>query len=332
MRHESRAIAVFSVLLLVSCGSGDQDDGSGTDTGSAARGGTGGASTGGPRAGSTAGNGGSSAAGSSAGGGECASGAGSGGNGAPLLQCNAIGPGSCSECIGEKCCDLLEQCAVDADCACMATCIGSESLRGVDGCLDTCGVSGSPRGFIPLAECVATTCPDSDECSVPSNFMPPPAGDAPGPMSNAGIGSGTLADCSFDAGLAYDPNGSVLQLESADSAVCVRLERRNEGRGSLANTQWTLLEMRVGPPGEVVLIDDPSSACWYSSHHNFNDWAHASSGTRRYDLKLALADHGAMPTYTLHVFEDAALNTASCPASADGACPIGEPIELFHAP
>jgi len=44
--------------------------------------------------------------------------------------------------------------------------------------------------------------------------------------------------------------------------------------------------MRVGPLGEVVLIDNPADVCWYSSHHNFNDWAHAWSGSRHYEVRV----------------------------------------------
>jgi hypothetical protein len=123
-----------------------------------------------------------------------------------------------------------------------------------------------------------------------------------------------------------------LQLETADKSVCVRIERRNDGPGSLANTEFTLLGMHVGPLGEVARIDDPSAICWYSSHHNFNDWAHAWSGSRHYDLKMARADHGIAPTYTLHVFEGGPLSGGMCAPAADGDCPIGSPIELLPVP
>lgn len=324
MAHVKIAAVWLCALWICSCSSSGDGDGSAGDA----------SGTGGAQAGTGAADASTDADGSVAGAGgssndECDDPAESADGGAPLLQCNAIGAGACSECMGEKCCDLLELCAVDADCACMAMCIGSSSLTGVDACLGTCDVSGSPPGFADLAGCVAVTCPDGDECSAPANFMPPPSAEPTGSGSGSSIGSGRLADCSFDAGLSYDPDGPVLQLQSADQDVCVRIERRNDGPGSLANTSWTLINMRVGPLGEVALIDQPSDICWYSSHHNFNDWMHAWSGSRRYDLKMARANHGIAPTYALHVFAQGPLDAAACAPTADGACPIGSEIELF---
>ena len=254
-----------------------------------------------------------------------------GGGGTPTLSCTGLG-GSCGSCVGEKCCDLLLACSTDADCACMAQCVGGGGLGATSSCLGSCGVSGSPPGFAALAQCVATTCPDGDECSAPAGYAPPPDVAPTGAGSSLGIGSGTLADCSFDLGLPYVATGEVLQLQSADGSICARVERRNDGPGSLANTSFTLLDLRVGPLGEVAHISDPSAVCWYSSHHNFNDWAHASSGSRHYDLKAAMANHGMPTTYTLYVFEGGPLTPGSCGATSDGYCPIGEPIELFPVP
>lgn len=281
--------------------------------------------------GTTAGAGGASAsAGEGAGGGSASGGScgdDSTGGGMPAVSCGELG-GICGECIQEKCCELAELCTVDADCTCMATCIGTESLSGIQGCLGSCGLTGSPVGFADFANCAATTCPDGDECSAPSEFQPPADVMPPGPASNAGIGSGALADCSFGAA---DATGAVLQLQNSDGSVCVRIERRDDGPGSMANTSWTLLSMRVGPLGEVVLVDDPSDLCWYSSHHNFNDWAHAWRGSRHYDVKTSLADHGATPTYALHVFEAGPLAPDSCAPIAEGTCPIAT-IDLVPAP
>jgi hypothetical protein len=362
MRNRSVRWVLLSLVLAAACGG--SDDGGG-DLGAGAGGGRGGdgpgpggaggsrATTsggGGDEAGAGAGSAGSGGAGVSAGdgagsgsagvsagdGGASAASCGDEGNaqggtggGEPTLACGELG-GVCGECLQEKCCELAELCSVDADCACMATCIATQSLAATEGCLDGCGLTGSPMGFADFAQCAATTCPDGDECSVPSGFEPPPAVTPPpaGGGSGADIGSGTLADCSFGAA---DPSGEVLQLQSADGEVCVRVERRNDGPGSLENTSWTLLEMRVGPLGEVALIDDPSELCWYSSHHNFNDWAHAWSGTRHYDLKTSLADHGATPTYTLHVFGAGPLAAGSCSPVAEGSCPIAV-LELVPAP
>jgi hypothetical protein len=247
---------------------------------------------------------------------------------APIFRCGEL-PGACGECIAEKCCELAELCSADADCACMAMCIAAQSLAGVDGCLGSCGVDGSPPGFAALATCVAPTCPDGDECSAPAGFAPPPELEPSCQSSSTELGSGTLADCSFDDSLAYDPDGAILQLESVDGSICARIERRDDGMGSMANIQFTLISILVGPLGEVVQLDDPADVCWYSSHHNFNDWAHAWSGSRHYDLKMARADHGVAPTYSLQVFEQGPLEGASCPALAEGSCQIGDTIELF---
>jgi len=231
----------------------------------------------------------------------------------------ALGCGSggneCAACIDEKCSDLLAVCNGDADCACVASCTGDNGIPGIDACLATCGLSERPAGFAALEVCVATACPDTeDECSTPSDYQPPDALTCDG--TGGGIGSGSLADCSFDTGLAFDPDGAVLQLESADHSVCLRLERRDDGPGSLANIQWTLLDVRVGPTGEVALVDDAAAICWYSSHHNFRDIAHAWTGTRHYE----------------YVFEQGPIDAATCSASIadfeDSVC-IEGPIELF---
>lgn len=248
---------------------------------------------------------------------------------APAVACRSIDRGSCSGCLGEKCCDLLRLCAAHADCLCMAKCVGRSSLTGVTGCLRTCGVSGSPPGFVPLVECLAVACPDEDECSTPPGFKAPPAARSAGAPSGGPIGAGTLRDCGFDSRLPFDARGAVLQLESADKRVCVRLERRKDGPGSLANTSFTLLSMVVGPLGEVALIKNPTALCWYSSHHNFRDWAHAWTGTRHYDLEMREMGHRGRRTYTLHTFEAGPLRPGICVPTADGGCPIGRPIELL---
>jgi hypothetical protein len=234
--------------------------------------------------------------------------------------------------MAENACDqFMFKCALDADCVCMAECVGEAGLVGTDDCLNTCNLTGSPSGFFELAADVAVMCPDGDECSVPAGYEPPPRIEPEPAPSNASIGGGDLADCSFDSGLTYDPNGEILQLESADADVCVRIDRRNDGNGSNANTSWTLLDMMVGPLGEVCHAAEPADVCWYSSHHNFADWAHVWCGNRRYDLIVAMADHGAAPTYLLHVFEGQPLG-GICAPTADGVCPIGTPIELFPTP
>jgi hypothetical protein len=168
----------------------------------------------------------------------------------------------------------------------------------------------------------ASALPDSAE--LPDSVAPGADGSELPPIG------GDLPDCSFDRGLPFDPAGTVLQLESADQSICVRLERRNDGAGSLANVTWTLIDIRVGPLGAVAHVDDPAALCWYSSHHNFLDWAHTWTGTVHYDLKVKLDGHDGPRTYTLYVFAQGPIDpTASCSPLADGSEPIGDPIELF---
>jgi|GEM_PF-5291683 len=138
---------------------------------------------------------------------------------------------------------------------------------------------------------------------------------------------GGLADCSFDDALPFDPLGEVLQLESTNKDVCVRLERRDDGPGSMANTQWTLLDVRIGPIGSVAHVDDEASLCWYSSHHNFTDWAHTWTGERHYDVKLRHEGHDGVRTYELHTFAQGPLGNACAPL-AEGTEPVGDPIAL----
>ncbi|MDH5672894.1 MAG: hypothetical protein OEZ06_12140 [Myxococcales bacterium] len=249
-------------------------------------------------------------------------------SGPSQLSCSPPPAGACGQCQCEKCPELMQLCGLDPDCTCMATCVASSGLGAVDTCLDSCGVSGSPPGFANLVNCVGPACPDSDECSKPAGFAPPPDIVATG-SSGGGIGSGDLPECSFDAGLYFDPLGEVLQLESADTQVCVRLERRNDGAGTMANTAYTLLDMRVGPLGEVVHIAEPHNICWHSSHHNFGDWAHAWSGARHYDVKVHQSDHGGPRSYALLSYEQGPLEASTCAPASEGFCPVGDAIELF---
>ena len=244
--------------------------------------------------------------------------------------CGGGGGGSaCAECLSEKCDDLVAYCGDDPGCLCMVDCTGAEGIPGIEGCLITCDLTERPAAFLAIEECTAVACPDSgDECATPSDWTPP-GSDVTCEGSNAGIGGGALADCSFDPDLPFDPDGAILQLESADQSVCVRLERRDDGAGSLANTNWTLIDIRVGPVGEVALVDDSAEHCWYSSHHNFRDWAHGWTGTRHFDLLLHEDGHGGDRTYELYVFEQGPLDSGSCAPSAEGSMCIDGPIELL---
>lgn len=252
--------------------------------------------------------------------------------GPPLAQCAQLS-GTCGGCMRGNICDqFTAKCAPNADCVCMAQCIAGSGLGGVTGCLGSCGLQGSPPGFSEMAKVLAVMCPDTDECSAPAAFTPPPDSTPPPAPSGGSIGGGTLPDCSFDPGLRYDPNGSILQLESSDGSICVRIDRRNDGAGALANTSFTLLDMIVGPLGQACHTSDPSTLGWYSSHHNFDDWAHSWCGNRHYDVSVALSGHGAMPTYKLHVFEGAPIAGGACPPGPDGTCPISAPIDLVPVP
>ncbi len=236
---------------------------------------------------------------------------------------------TCGDCRDEKCADLVAICDRDPDCECMERCLGDKGVPGVEGCLESCGLTERPADFIPVEECVAIACPDGDECSTPADYVPPeiPSTDDTSALQTHG-GGGSLADCGFDDGLTFDPEGSTLQLESLDGRVCARLARRDDGPGSLANTQWTLLEMQVGPLGGVSLVESADDLCWYSSHHNFFDWAHAWDGSVHYDLKLKEDDHGGPRTYALTPYEQGPVDPASCAVTTDGTTPIGEPITM----
>jgi hypothetical protein len=238
---------------------------------------------------------------------------------------------TCGDCRDEKCKDLVDYCVEDANCKCMSDCLGDKGMPGIDACLDKCGLEERPPAFVPLEQCVAVACPDKgDECSTPADYKPPEVEIPDAGVSDAGIGSGDLDDCAFDPDLAFDPKGEVLQLESADQSVCVRLERRNEGAGSLANTEYTLTDVWLGPLGEVAHVDDTSQLCYYSSHHNFKDWAHVWTGTRHHDIAIALDGHGGDRTYELHTAEAGPLDgSLPCPPLSDGVGPIGYPIPLF---
>ena len=236
---------------------------------------------------------------------------------------------TCGDCVKEKCQDLVDICDVDPDCACMVDCLGRKGIPGVERCLDTCGLAERPRDFIAVEECVAVTCPDTDECSTPAGYEPPLIPSTDDTSALEGHGGGALADCGFDDGLAFDPDGATLQLESQNGNVCARISRRNEGPGSLANTEWTLLEMQVGPLGGVSLVDTEADLCWFSSHHNFFAWAHVGDGTVHYDLKLKEDAHGGARTYALFPYEQGPLEAGTCPVTTDGTTPIGEPITMY---
>lgn len=233
----------------------------------------------------------------------------------------------CALCVEEKCHDLAALCDADADCACVNECFGAAGGGGVDGCVAQCGLDERPARFFDVEECAAGACPDAeDECATPAGYQPPDDGSVL--STSEPIGGGELADCALDDAAPFDPTGELLQLQSLDGAVCVRLERSNDGPGESANTAWTLLRARLGPLGAVADVAAAADLCWYSSHHNFSDWAHVWTGTRRHALHVEELGHGGTRTFTLHTFADGPLETP-CAATAEGSEPIGAPLRLF---
>ncbi|OGQ10431.1 MAG: hypothetical protein A2138_08295 [Deltaproteobacteria bacterium RBG_16_71_12] len=233
----------------------------------------------------------------------------------------------CAACVQEKCSELSARCSADADCACVEQCFGAAGVPGIDACIEGCGLAARPALFFDVEECAAAACPDAeDECATPAGYQPPDDGTVL--TTTAPIGGGSLADCGLDDTLPFDPASSIIQLQSIDGSVCVRLERRDDGPGDAANTAWTLLRARLGPLGSVADVDDAAALCWYSSHHNFADWAHVWTGTRRHDVHLEVFGWGGLRSYALHTFEQGPLD-AACSPTADGITPVGAPLALF---
>lgn len=235
----------------------------------------------------------------------------------------------CAECIDEKCADLFPFCHEYAECECMEACLRKEGMGEIETCLATLGLEYRPIGFAQLEECVAYSCPDSDECSTPNDWTPPDAEIECDGTGTGSLGSGNEADCGFDLGLEFDPEGEVLQLLSADGDFCVRIERTSDGAGTLENVTWTLNKIQVGPLGEVATVNATDEFCWYSSHHNFQDWAHVWTGSRRYDLGLKEDGHGGPRRYHLYVFEEGPVNPDECGPTAFGSVCIEGPIALY---
>ena len=236
-------------------------------------------------------------------------------------------PPACAVCRDEKCSGVLSWCVDEPDCLCLSDCLGREDIPGVEGSLAGCGLEERPASFAALEECVAVACPDSeDECSTPAGYSFP---DGTVLETTDEIGDGALADCGFDDALAFDPLGAVVQLQSVDRTVCVRLTREDLGPAEQANTSWALRSFHAGPLGRVSEVSDEAALCWYSSHHNFADWAHAWTGTRHYDLKLEESGHGGERSYELHSSRAGPLDVDACAPVADGTDPIGEPLKLF---
>jgi hypothetical protein len=245
-------------------------------------------------------------------------------SGPQLRDCDL--PGACGACMEEKACaSFLFRCAHNADCVCAAECVAQAGVAGTDTCLGQCDLTESPPGFAEWVKGASDMCWD-EGCGTLGE--PPPD---PEPPSGGNPGAGTDPDCAFDPDLEYDPCGAVLQLESEDKSLCARVERRNDGAGDDANTHWTLLDMRVGPLGQVCHADEPADLCWFSSHHNFAEWLHVSCGDLHYELNIGTGCgkfSNPDSTFRLHVSESASTD-GECPATGDGICPIVAPMDLF---
>ncbi|MBI4816768.1 MAG: hypothetical protein HY791_10945 [Deltaproteobacteria bacterium] len=246
-----------------------------------------------------------------------------------LAACSATpGPsGDCSVCVQEKCADLVALCKTDSDCAAMAECLAAEGVGGLPACQSRLELIARPPGFAAVETCVAVACPDEDECSTPGDWVAPE--EVACEETNTPVAGGELPDCGFDSSLRFDPAGSVLQLYSADKRVCARIERRNDGSGSLANTQWVPVRVELGEVGKVASVTSPNDLCWYASHHNFRDWLHVWTGTRRFELLLELYGHEGARTYSLYVFEQGPVDAMACPAELEAQACVAGPIELF---
>jgi hypothetical protein len=229
----------------------------------------------------------------------------------------------------KACASFLFRCAKNADCVCMAECVSRAGVSGTQGCLDQCGLSESPPGFAEWVKGASDMCWD-EGCGTLSE----PISD-PGSVTGGSTGAGSEPDCAFDPSYSHDPCGDVLQLQSADGSLCVRIERRNDGQGSDANLSWTAIDARIGPLGQVCHTDAAQDLCWFSSHHNYADWVHVSCGDLHYDLNIGKNCgelRNPMSTYRLHVFESGPGEGGACAPSADGSCPVVAPVELFPAP
>jgi hypothetical protein len=229
----------------------------------------------------------------------------------------------------KACASFLFRCAKNADCVCMAECVGSAGVGGTEGCFDQCGLTESPPGFAEWVKGASDMCWD-EGCRT---LTEPIAELIEDPASTTGgsTGGGTEADCAFDPHLPHDPCGPVLQLQSADGSLCARIERREDGPGDDANRSWTLLDARIGPLGQVCHVDAPADLCWFASHHNYADWLHVTCGPLHYDLNIGKSCgklRSPSSTYRLHVSESAPAG-AECAPTADGTCPVVAPVDLF---
>lgn len=248
-------------------------------------------------------------------------------SGPQLRDCDL--PGACGSCMWEKACaSFLFRCAKNTDCVCMAECVGNRGVNAMESCFDQCGLTESPPGFAEWVKSASDMCWDEGCGTLMTSISDP------GSTTGGSTGAGTEKDCSFDSNLSHDPCGAVLQLQSADGSLCARIERRNDGPGPDANVTWTLIDVRIGPLGQVCHIDDAASLCWFSSHHNYADWAHVTCGALHYDLNIG-KNCGKLTrpasTYRLHVFENGPADDA-CAPTVDGTCPIVPPIDLVPVP
>jgi hypothetical protein len=248
-------------------------------------------------------------------------------SGPQLRDCNL--PGACGRCMWEKgCAGFLFRCAKNTDCVCMAECVGRQGVGSTQACFEQCGLTQSPPGFSEWVKGASDMCWD-EGCGTLGEPIPDPA-----VTTGGSVGAGTEPDCAFDPGVKHDPCGAVLQLQSADGSLCARIERRNDGPGNDANVSWTLIDVRIGPLGQVCHTDDPANLCWFSSHHNYAEWLHISCGGLHYDLNIGKGCgklKNPSSNYRLLAFENGPAD-GECAPTADGTCAVVPPIELFPAP
>lgn len=103
----------------------------------------------------------------------------------------------------------------------------------------------------------------------------------------AGSTTGGAADCELDPDLVFRRDNLVFQLQSADGATCVWLERRDDSEPDVIYkaVPYTLLEFKAGHAGALAHVTDPAELTWESTHHNWNDVATAEADGVRYRLE-----------------------------------------------
>jgi hypothetical protein len=79
-----------------------------------------------------------------------------GSDGTTGADCRPTGD-PCGDCIADSCCDDLQACQADADCACVLECIAS-MMGDAAACTGMCKLQDVPQGLQDLAACTAGMC------------------------------------------------------------------------------------------------------------------------------------------------------------------------------